>query len=247
MNSSPAAPDQKKIGFKKLAVAFLIGIVTLIVHYGFYLGGHYLAEWFGFTPFLPKIALDDKIPMLSIFIIPYVWSYAYWAIASMVIYLKCERKHFYDYMAANLIACFAGMLFLAFFPTYMDRVAEGLFEATENPNFFDKLREFWYGLDGSKMAYNLLPSFHCLNSMLCYLGVMGKKNVSLGYRIYSLVMSLLIFASTVFVKQHYFLDILAGAGLAALAYFLCKQFHLGRMFAPIDRFFAKRAKKREDQ
>ena len=142
-------------------------------------------------------------------------------------------------MAANLFSCIAGMLLLAFFPTYMDRVAEGLYEVAENPTIFEKARQFWYSLDGSAVAYNLLPSFHCINSTLCYMGVAGRREIPRCYRIYSLLTTLLIYASTVYVKQHYVLDIFAGVGLALLVYFLCKKYHLGRIFAPLEKMAVK--------
>ena len=220
-----------------------IGILYLALQHAFYLAGHYLALLFGFTPFLPKIALDDRIPIVSAFIIPYVWSYAYWAMGPMAV-SKCEKEHFADYMAANLVACIAGVLALAFFPTYMDRVAEGLYVVPANPTFFDRLRMFWYSLDGSEMAYNLLPSFHCINSTLCYLGVAGRKEIPVWFRVYSFVTTLLIYASTVYVKQHYFLDIVTGVALALAAYFVCKHFHWGRMFAPVERCYAERKAKK---
>ena len=223
--------------------AIIIGIVYLALQHAFYLAGHYLALLFGFTPFSPKLPLDDMIPIVSVFIIPYVWSYIYWAMGPMAV-SKCEKDHFADYMAANLLACVAGTLALAFFPTYMDRIAEGLYDVPLHPTFFDKLRLFWYSLDGSATAYNLLPSFHCINSTLCYLGVAGRREIPRAFRIYSLVTTLLIFASTVFVKQHYLLDIPTGAVLAALAYFFAKKYRLGRTFAPLERLYAKmKAKK----
>ena len=233
------AVQEEKCTKRLRGYAVLIGIVYAISQHGFYLAGHYLALWIGFPPFLPKLPLDDMIPIVSVFIIPYVWAYLYWAMGPMAVSL-CEKRHFADYMAANLVACVLGTLCLAVFPTYMDRVAEGLFEVTENPTFFDKLREFWYSLDGSEMAYNLLPSFHCINSTLCYLGVAGRKELPKWFRVYSLVITLLIYASTVYVKQHYVLDIVSGVALAAFAYFLCKKFHWGRMFAPLEKCFAKK-------
>ena len=236
---------KKENGLKRLKLyAIVIGILYLILQHGFYLLGHYLASWFGFTPFLPKIALDDMIPLISVFIIPYVWSYAYWAMGPMAVSL-CDKQHFADYMAANLVSCLAGTLALAFFPTYMDRVAEGLYAISENPTVFDKLRLFWYSLDGSETAYNLLPSFHCINSTLCFLGVAGRSELPKWFRIYSLITTLLIYASTVFVKQHYFLDIVTGVALGALAYFICKKFHWGRMFAPVEKLYADMKAKRE--
>ena len=96
----------------------MLGILYVILQYAFYLMGHYLALLFGFTPFLPKIPLDDQIPIVSVFIIPYIWSYAYWAMGMMAV-STCEKEHFADYMAAALVACTAGVFILAFFPTYM--------------------------------------------------------------------------------------------------------------------------------
>ncbi|MBO4331422.1 MAG: phosphatase PAP2 family protein [Oscillospiraceae bacterium] len=219
--------------------AIVLGVLYLILQHGFYLAGHHLASLFGFTPFLPKLALDDSFGIVSVFIIPYIWSYAYWAMGPMAV-SKCDKAHFADYMAANLVACTAGTLMLAFFPTYMDRISEGLYAVSENPTVFDRLRMFWYSLDGSATAYNLLPSFHCINSTLCYLGVAGRREISKGFRIYSLAVTLLIFASTLYVKQHYILDVVSGAALGALAYFICKRFHWGRMFAPLERLFRAR-------
>ena len=111
--------------------AIVLGVLYLILQHGFYLAGHHLASLFGFTPFLPKLALDDSFGIVSVFIIPYIWSYAYWAMGPMAV-SKCDKAHFADYMAANLVACTAGTLMLAFFPTYMDRIAEGLYAVPED-------------------------------------------------------------------------------------------------------------------
>ena len=235
MMEMPDKMEKKSIRIKGYAV--WIGILYLIMQHVLYMAGHELALWFGFTPFLPKIALDDRIPIVSVFIIPYVWSYAYWAMGPMAV-SRCEKTHFADYMAANVVAGAAGVLALAFFPTYMDRVAEGLYVVPVNPTVFDRLRMFWYSLDGSEMAYNLLPSFHCINSTLCYLGVAGRREIPVWFRAYSFVTTFLIYASTVYVKQHYFLDIVTGVALALAAYFVCKKFHWGRMFIPAERLYA---------
>ena len=231
--------DKTEKKFKDIKLyAIIIGILYLILQHGIYLLGHYLALWIGFEPFLPKIPFDDLIPIVSIFIIPYIWAYLFWAMGPMTVSL-CEKQHFADYMAASLISCVAGVLLLAFFPTYMDRIAEGLYEVSENPDVFEKLRQFWYSLDGSAMAYNLLPSFHCINSTLCYLGVAGRREIPRWFRIYSLITAVLICASTVFVKQHYVLDIVTGAALAIIVFFISKKFHWGRMFAPIERLYLR--------
>ena len=241
MNATPTIPEKKPNRVKWYGI--VLGIIYLIMQHRFYLWGHDLAELFKvMEPFSPKIPFDDLIPLVSIFIIPYVWAYASWGMAPMAV-SKCEKSHFADYMAANLVACVAGMIALAFAPTYMNRVTEGLYAAAENPDVFDRLRLFWYSMDGSEWAYNLLPSFHCINSTLAYLGVMGRKEIPKWFRIYSLVLAFLVFAATLFVKQHFFLDVVSGVALAAIAYFICKKFHWGRMFIPVEKLYAKIAEK----
>lgn len=205
----------------------ILGIVTLALQHGIYLLANEAAKLIGNTPFLPKIeAIDGIIPVVTVFIIPYVWAYAFWGMAPMAV-SKCDKKHFYDYLMAYFLACMLGALILAFAPTYMDRVAEGLLD--DSPGFLNQLRRFWYSLDGGERAYNLFPSFHCINSTVSYLGVMGRKEIPKWFRVYSLITAILIFFSTVFVKQHYVVDVISGIIIALIAYFVCKKFSLGRV------------------
>lgn len=221
----------------------VIGLILGVGQHGIYLLGHVLAGVIGNEPFLPKIAaIDDLIPVIPIFIIPYVWAYLYWIMAPMAA-SKCSKEHFWDYIAGYLLALFAGMIVLAVAPTYMDRVAEGLYLPRDG--FPAKLMRFWYSLDGSDIAYNLFPSFHCLNSTLSYLAVCRRKEVPLWFRLYSLILTLLIFAATVFVKQHYVADIFGGVIIGVAAFVLCKKTHAGRIFRKPIEFFSSRGKRAE--
>ncbi len=218
----------------------VIGLVTAFLQHGFYLLGHGLSQWIHIIgPYCPKIAaIDDLIPIVPIFIIPYIWSYAYWAMAPMAV-SKCETKHYKNYLAAYLFSCIVGMLMLALAPTYMDRTAEGLYDTAAHSGIFADMMRFWYTLDGTKIAYNLLPSFHCLNSTVSLIGVWGRKEIPLFYRIYSLVLTITIYAATCFVKQHYFMDVIAGALVAIIVSVICFRTDAGRIFdGPIE-FFKK--------
>ena len=206
----------------------IIGIVTLAAQHGIYLLANEVAKLIGNTPFVPKVGIDYLIPIIPLFIIPYVWSYAFWAMAPMAV-SKCKFDHFLDYLASYLFACLFGAVILAIFPTTMDRVAEGLLD-TSRTGAAAALMRFWYSLDGGKIAYNLFPSFHCINSTISYLGVCGRKEIPLWFRIYSLITAILIYFSTMFVKQHYFPDVIAGIVIAVAAFLICKKWHLGRIF-----------------
>lgn len=208
--------DKKENGVKLYGV--IIGIITALLQHGIYLGAYKLSCLVGREPILPKIsAIDDLIPVIPLFVLPYVWSYIYWLTAPMAV-SKCSKHHFVNYLCAYMLSCFVGAMIIVFLPTYMDRVAEGLYEID---GFGAKLLNFWYSLDGGETAYNLFPSFHCINSTVSYLGVMGRKEVPKSYRIYSLIITVLIYVSTVTVKQHYVLDVIGGIAVAVLCFTLC--------------------------
>ena len=219
--------EQKENRVKLYGV--ILGIVMLAAQHGIYLLCNEIAKACGFVPFLPKVpAIDDLIPVIPIFIIPYIWAYAFWAMAPMAV-SKCDRHYFFDFIAAYLGACLLGGVVLVFFPTYMDRIAEGIWNYP-GKGFFCDLMHLWYSMDGSEMAYNLLPSFHCINSTIALLGVWGRKEIPKWFQVYSLVTAILLYASTLFVKQHYFLDVFSGIAVALIAYYLCTHFRVGRVF-----------------
>ena len=220
----------------------VIGLFSLAAQHGIYLLANTLAGVVGNESILPIIdQIDNAIPVLPIFVIPYVWAYLFWGMAPMAA-SKCKTDHFKDFLAAYLIACVVGGLILVFVPTYMDRVAEGLWTRPQD-NFLEKLLHFWYSLDGSERAYNLFPSFHCINSTICYLAVAGRKEVPLWFRVYSLVIAVMIFAATLFVKQHYLIDVVSGILIAAVAFAAAKRWHLGNMFNPLVAAWNKAFKK----
>lgn len=219
----------------------IIGIITLAGQHGIYLLAHVISQWIGIAPWLPKIdAIDNLFPIVPIFIVPYIWSYAFWAMAPMAV-SKCKFEHFLNYLASYLLALIIGAVILIFVPTYMSRVGEGLMDTTRT-GFFAELMRFWYSLDGGDMAYNLFPSFHCINSTISYLGVCGRKEIPLWFRIYSLVTAILIYLSTMYVKQHFFLDVVSGIIIGVIAYLICMKWDLGRVFNKPIAFFKGRAK-----
>ena len=124
-------------------------------------------------------------------------------------------------MTAYTLALVIGGVILVVCPTSMDRVAEGLTDPSR-PGPFAALMRSWYNIDGGRYAYNLLPSFHCLNSTMAYIAVAGRPEVGKGFRCYSFVTMLLIFCATVFVKQHFFLDVVAGIGVALVSWVLVR-------------------------
>ena len=100
----------------------------------------------------------------------------------------------------------------------------------ENKDIFSKLLFMIYQADGSEMAFNLMPSYHCLISACCYFGVKDQEEISKGFQKYSLMMTILICISTLFTKQHYIIDVVLGLFVAWLSYFIVSKLDPGKKF-----------------
>ena len=174
-------------------------------------------------------AIDDLIPVVPVFIVIYVYSFIFWLCGPMAVSLT-KKRNFINFCVYMLLAYFIGFLFFAFVPTYMDRVAEGLMKVGENKDIFSKLLFMIYQADGSEMAFNLMPSYHCLISACCYLGVKDQEEISKGFQNYSLIMTILICISTLFTKQHYIIDGVLGVFVAWLSYFIVSKLDPGKKF-----------------
>lgn len=92
---------------------------------------------------------------------------------------------------------------------------------------FDSLTKLIYELDAPD---NLFPSIHCLESYVCFRGALKVKKAPGWYRWVMLVMTLLVFASTVLVKQHVVVDMFGAVLVAELGFFLSGKFHMERIF-----------------
>lgn len=193
---------------------WLAGFLSLVIQAIFYYLSNFLAGAFGFTPISTKVAvIDNAIPIIAVFAIPYVYSYIFWISAGAVASLS-GKEQFKKYIIGQLSAYFICFVIYIFMPTYMDRVDEGILEYSKS----HWLLKLIYSLDGGKIAFNLFPSYHCLTSTYSYLIVRKNQNIAKWYRVYSLVLSVLIVMSTLFIKQHYFLDALSGVFIAIATY-----------------------------
>lgn len=212
--------NETKVKTMKIWHAWLIAVGLFLLQTILYKLGNVLCRSFGFFDhaMLFKIdAIDNAIPLTPFFVIFYVSSYVLWFITPVIVF-KTKREHFLDYVMGMLLAYFIEFILFIFVPTYMDREAEGILQATSEGGVLNQLLHFVYTMDGGKIAWNLFPSGHCLMSIYSYLGVARQKELSLWYRIPWLIWAILICLSTVLVKQHYVLDIVGGVGIALIAF-----------------------------
>ena len=211
---------------------YVFGIFYFGLQYGMYRLGAYLSQVIGTVSYAFECKIpfiDDLIPIIPVFVVIYIYSYFFWICGPIAVSLTGKRN-FANYIIGLSLSYLIGFLFFVFVPTFMDRAKEGLMEVARQPGIFNKMLATVYGADGGNLAYNLLPSYHCSISIYCYLGVRKRPEISKWFRIYSLVMAILICMSTVFTKQHYIIDVVLGLAISILCYIFVEKWDPGKKY-----------------
>ena len=155
--------------------------------------------------------LDDKIPFCEYFIIPYCFWFVF-LIGMMVYGFFWDNKALENYMRFTAITYTVTLIIYALYPT-----AQNLRPAVfPNDGFFVKIVKFAYRIDTNT---NVCPSIHILGSMAVYFAARKSRLFgSRAWRITFFSAAVLIALSTLFVKQHSVLDILAALIIGVIAY-----------------------------
>lgn len=151
-----------------------------------------------------KLALDDKIPFVALFVVPYI---LYLAVLIGIFVLATKDKRLFLATAKTFFwAALVCNLFFILLPTMVNRIS--ILPA----NIFDKLVIFIYSIDTAK---NSFPSEHVTFTVLANLCLIQISRVISWFL---LPLTCLIVISTVLIKQHYLPDIIGGLALAWLVY-----------------------------
>ncbi len=143
---------------------------------------------------------DAALPVCTFFIVFYMLAYVQWG-GSYIYHCSESPQLCYRIVTADFIAKAVCALCFLFFPTAIVRP-----EIT-GTGLFDWGVRFIYAVD---TPVNLFPSVHCLESWMCFrMCLLGRRRLW-WYRVAQLTMTLLVFASTVLIKQHFLVDIVAG-------------------------------------
>ncbi|EKD95340.1 MAG: hypothetical protein ACD_24C00516G0001 [uncultured bacterium] len=142
-----------------------------------------------------KIKFDDFIPFIPIFVIPYIGFYIY--ILTTIIFLW-NTKYINNFFITYIIAYILAGLFWYFIPNGVKR------PVIYKRDIFSKLTVYIYKHDDDTNGF---PSAHIFATLICsyFLFLAFPTHLVL-----ILSVSFLISISTVFVKQHYVLDIVGG-------------------------------------
>lgn len=180
-----------------------------------------------FPHYSVTLPIDDQIPFIPFFVVIYVLAFLQWTIG-LVSITRESRELCYRFVTGDMIAKLICMAFFLFLPTTLVRP-----EITGN-DLFSKFTELIYGVD---TPVNLFPSLHCLESWICFRGTLRLSRAGKAAKIASLVFTLLVFASTVCIKQHLVLDIIGGVAVCEIGLLLTKLTRADRLLRRLNRPF----------
>ena len=203
----------------------LLVIINLIVYEGTQFLMLHAKHWDLALP------LDARIPFRPAWIVIYILAYLQWVVGYILI-ARESRAHCNRVLAGEIIAKFICMLFFIALPTRIER------PVVEGSGVFAALTRLIFASD---LPGNLFPSIHCLESWICFRGAIGMKRVPRWYAPAMLAFTLMVFASTVLVKQHVLVDIPAGVLVAEAGLLLSDKLRAGRL---LDRLEAARLRRR---
>lgn len=158
--------------------------------------------------------VDDWIPFAEIFTIPYLLWFVY--VAAVLIFLFFQKNHLEDYYRCviTLILGMSTCLFIYLIFPNEQNMRPNL-TALGHQNVFTDIIQFIYDSDTKT---NVLPSIHVYNAVAIHVSFATSHTFRnrRGWRMASMILCSLICLSTMFLKQHSFLD----AVTAFLLYYL---------------------------
>lgn len=159
-----------------------------------------------------SIPLDSRIPFCEYFALFY-WAW-YFLLAGTGVYLLIKDKTgFYNYMLFMIIGFSFCLATYWLYPTGQHLRPETL----PNNNLFCRAMSLIYGIDPS---INVLPSMHAVGSFMCGAALaMSRTTKKRAAKAAPVILSFLCGISTVFVKQHSLLDIIASLGICIPVFF----------------------------
>lgn len=180
-----------------------IPMVVLALMVPFYI---FIAEGVrGRTLHLPALALDRLVPLEPIWAL--VYGALYLVLILLPVFLVCREEHIRRTVFAYLMVWTAAYVCFLVYPTAAPRPAEVIGEGFSTWGL-----RFLYEADP---PYNCFPSIHVAHS---FVSALTCCRVHRRVGVAAVVCASLVAVSTLYTKQHYVLDVVAGVLLASGAY-----------------------------
>lgn len=156
--------------------------------------------------------LDDIIPFCEVFIIPYMLWFLYIPAVFILLYFS-SNKEFYRICAYEFTGMTIALLIYTIYPNGHNlRV-----DLNMRDNIFMTLLSFIYNNDTST---NVFPSIHVFATLAAHSCLVNSPQIKVRPYIKPIsgVLTVLICASTIMLKQHSFLDLIGGVVLSGVLY-----------------------------
>lgn len=165
--------------------------------------------------------IDKHIPFIKYFFIFYFMYYFMPELILWIISFKDKRKYWRCFISMAIIIVVSNIFYMCFQiqmirePGYPNDMK--LWDIRSLSDFCDVGINFIYNIDG--MALNCFPSLHASLGMLAIVSVINfdkKEKYSIWFYLIAIIFGIGCILSTVFIKQHYFIDVIAGISLTII-------------------------------
>jgi len=162
-----------------------------------------------YASFEASTFIDKIIPLVPFFVIFYLIGFVF---SVVPLFITEEKKEFYWLAVNYFLILTVSFVFFVLIPIEFKK------DFAMGSGFFSRLIELIQFVDSD---FNNFPSLHVSLNLFTVLFV-KDKNSRLG--LWLLPIPILIILSTMFVKQHLFIDVIGGIIIAALFYYIFKRY-----------------------
>lgn len=176
----------------------------------------------GRTMHAPELPLDRLVPLQPTWALVYGTLYLF--LILLPIFVVCREEHIRRTFLAYLMVWITAYVCFLAYPTIAPRPPRVIGEGFRVWGL-----RFLYDADP---PYNCFPSLHVAHS---FVSALTSYRVHRGLGVVAVICAFLVGLSTLFIKQHYILDVLAGMLLAGVAYVVFLRGYSSDNIPPIER------------
>lgn len=178
---------------------WLLPVAIAVIHMTVYLGTKLING--GFYQHDLTIGIDRLIPFDPRWALIYVLTFIFW-VAGLISAAWEERELCFKLYTAVIISELICTVFFIAMPTSIARP-----ELVLSGQYSDRLIAAIYSSD---VPSNLFPSMHCMMAYLVFRGMVLSPRYKPVYCVLGGILTVLICISTLYTKQHFFVDVIAG-------------------------------------
>lgn len=167
-------------------------------------------------------ALDQLIPFVKYFVLPYMAWYPF-VIITLLWLMKLQPRLY----ATTLISCLLGLIICYIFFIFAQTTTPR--PSISDQDIFSQMVLLVYRAD---KPYNSFPSIHVLICFVLYQACTKLNTQAPIFIIYVRVSAMLIIISTLFIKQHTILDVAGGLILGTLLFWLVDMLGVRKQLVP---------------